>query len=153
MRFINSLGNPPPKALYAAAEFVINAGLRRCFEEEVLNVELAQNLLTEAKMQGISLDAPSLEMALRKRIEMKAEALLANPREPGILEDLETTIEVLESLPFQVNLRKIQNICYHLLMTVAPEFQQNSDIGAECDRVWIEHFTSLCRRISIRVDA
>ena len=55
LRFLKESGIPAPKALYTAAEFVLNTSLRRIFEEEELDVEGAENLLEEARLEAISL--------------------------------------------------------------------------------------------------
>ena len=75
LRFLKDLGTPPPRALYSPAEFVLNAGLRRAFEQEVFDFELIESLLEEAKLAGVTLNSASLEMVLRRRIEKAAERL------------------------------------------------------------------------------
>jgi hypothetical protein len=69
MRFLKDSGVPPPRALYAAAEVVLNADLRRAFENEELSPQHIDPLLDESGSEGISLDEETLEYALRGSLE------------------------------------------------------------------------------------
>src|SRR3972149_10366704 len=72
MRFVTSLGITPLKAFYSVADFVLNSKLRRAFEDEKLDIENIKALLDEAKLQGVKLDAETLEYSLRMNIERMA---------------------------------------------------------------------------------
>ena len=81
-----------------------------------------------------------------------AEQLSANPREIGLLENLEVGVNLISSLPFQVNLWKVQNLCYGLLEEVYPDFRGRADQGDEKAREWTDHFTLLFDKLSIHVE-
>jgi alpha-amylase/alpha-mannosidase (GH57 family) len=151
MRFITSLGVPPPKAFYAAAEFVLNSNLRRAFENLDVDIERVETLLTEAKLEGIALDVQTLEYALRKNIERMTERLLASPDDTSHLRKLDAVLGVTRSLPFVVNLWRPQNIYYEILERVYPRFQSLAEQGDEGAREWVNHFRSLGDKLSIRV--
>jgi alpha-amylase/alpha-mannosidase (GH57 family) len=151
MRFLQDSGIHPPKALYAAAEVVLNASLRRAFENEEISPELIDPLLDESRSQGISLDEETLEYALRRSLERMAERLAANPMELQPLEQLNTATDILGSLPFQVNLWKVQNVFYELLRNVYPEFKTREDRGDEKARTWIRSFTALGEKLSVQL--
>jgi alpha-amylase/alpha-mannosidase (GH57 family) len=151
MRFLKDLGVPPPKALYAAAEVVLNADLRRAFEKEEFSSEQIDPLLEESRSEGISLDEDTLEYALRGSLERITQRFIASPTELGLLEKLHEGVGMLRSLPFQVNLWRVQNTCYDLLETVYPEFKARADQGDEKARQWLDHFTALSQKLSLRV--
>jgi len=152
MRFLKDSGVPPPKALYAAAEVVLNADLRRAFENEELSSEHIDPLLDESRSEGISLDEDTLEYALRGSLERMAERFIASPTELELLEKLHEGVGTLPSLPFQVNLWRVQNTCYNLLETVYPEFKARADQGDEKARQWLDHFIPLSQKLSLRVE-
>lgn len=152
MRFLKDSGVPPPKPLYMAAELVLNASLRRAFEDEELDPGLIDTLLEEAAVEGVSLDTNTLEYAFRKSLEGVADRLLASGTELGLLEKLGAAVDLLGALPFQVNLWKIQNICYDLLQNVYPEFLKRGEKGDESAREWVDHFGVICEKLSIWVD-
>jgi hypothetical protein len=80
-----------------------------------------------------------------------AERVIATPTELRLLEKLHEALDMLPSLPFQVNLWRVQNICYDLLKSVYPEFKAKADQGDETARQWVEHFVPLSERLSVQV--
>jgi alpha-amylase/alpha-mannosidase (GH57 family) len=152
MRFLKDSGAPPPKALYAAAEVVLNADLRRAFEKEEFSPELIDTFLDASTSEGISLDEETLEYALRKSLEGMVERITASPTELGLLKKLDEAVGMLHSLPFQVNLWKVQNTFYDLLQTIYPELREKADRGNEKAQKWVGHFRVLGEKLSVRVD-
>ncbi len=152
MRFLKDSGVPPPKALYAAAEFVLNAGLRRAFESEELSPEVIDTFLDESRSEGISLDEETLEFALRGSLQRMVERLFASPTELLLLKKLNEAVGMLHSLPFQVNLWKVQNVFYDLLQSIYPGVRENADKGDEKAQKWVCHFRVLGEKLSVRVE-
>ncbi len=151
LRFLTSLENPPPSSLFYAAEFVLNLSLKRAFEDEELDLEHIDNLLDEARLAGVSVDAATLEMVIRKRIEGFAERLVAGIGDLAILKELDAAITLLASLPFQVNTWKLQNICFEMLNSPGyADLQSQANQGDERARQVVEHFTGLCEKLHIR---
>jgi alpha-amylase/alpha-mannosidase (GH57 family) len=151
LRFLRALGNPPPAALSTAAEFVLNASLRRAFEDAELNPEFIENLLEEVRLLSVSLNAATLEVTIRRRIEGVAARLSAEPTRVELVVELETALEILRSLPFEVNLRKVQNICYQILQSTFPHMRERAEKGGKKARLWVGRFTSLGEKLSIRM--
>jgi hypothetical protein len=60
-------------------------------------------------------------------------------------------VGVARSLPLDVNLWKIQNICYELLQTAYNSFQQKSEGGGQNASAWINHFRALAEKLSLHV--
>jgi alpha-amylase/alpha-mannosidase (GH57 family) len=152
MRFLKELGIPPPKALYAAAEIVLNAALRRALEDEDLDPHSIEELMKEAGEEGITLDSNTLEYTYRKNLERMAELFLNNPSDITLLKQVETAVNLLSALPFQVNLWKIQNCFYEIAQGVYSELQGKAGQGDEKAREWIEHFKTLGEKLYVRVE-
>lgn len=152
MRFLQDSGIHPPKALYAAAEVVLNASLRRAFEEEEFSPEVIEPLLDESKSQGISLDEETLEYALRRSLERMVDRLATSPTQLDSLKNLNVAGDILGALPFQVNLWKVQNTFYDLLQTAYQGLREKADRGDEKAQDWVRHFGILGERLSVRVE-
>jgi hypothetical protein len=95
LRFIKSLGNPPPDFLHYAANFVLNLSLKRAFEGEDLDLEHIEDLLDEARLAGVSIDAATLEMVIRRRIERLAEGLATDIDDLSNLQKLGAVVTLL----------------------------------------------------------
>ena len=151
IRFVKDCGVPVPQALYVAGEVVLNANLRRAFDDNQFDYELIQVLLEAARSHGISLDIASLEYTLRKSMERMAMELLENPTDLPALLKLETAVSLLEATPFEVNLRQVQNICYEVLQTTYSDSQERAERGDEAAQEWLDHFNDLGEKLSLRV--
>jgi alpha-amylase/alpha-mannosidase (GH57 family) len=152
MRFLKDSGVPPPKALYAAAEVVVNTGLRRAFESQELSPEVIDTFLDESRSEGISLDEETLEYALRGNLQRMVERFFASPTELFLLKKLNEAVGILRSLSFQVNLWKVQNVFYDLAQTVYPELREKANQGDEKAREWVGQFRALGQKLSVRVE-
>jgi len=148
MRFLGELGTQPPQVLHMTAEFVSNTSLRRAFEEENLDGERIRTLLDAARRERVTLDGAGLGYALRHSLQRMMRRFQARPAELEHLERLEAVIDMARSLPFEVNLWKLQNWYYQMLQQVRPEFQARADEEA---RAWLAHFDSLGQKLRIRV--
>lgn len=149
MRLLRELNIPQPRVLFSAAEFVINASLRRALAEKFPDLEHIRALLEEARSINIPLDGASLGYALKKTLERLGKEWRNNPLDTGLLERLGAACGLVHYLPFEVDLWKVQNIYYGLLQEVHPEMRQRAASGDEEAGAWVERFSSLgdCLRI------
>ena len=151
MRFIQELNIPKPKVLYSAAEVVLNARLLEAFESDEFDTAYISEQLEEARMVGLTLDAKTLEFALRKHLERILERFIDEPMNIDLLENLKTGIEMTQSLSFQVNLRTIQNHYHSIHQSLYLDVLKKSDAG-EADAIrWNELFTALGEALSMAI--
>jgi alpha-amylase/alpha-mannosidase (GH57 family) len=151
LRFLKEVNSPPPKALYTAAEFVLNAELQRAFEKNELELKHIEYLLRKAQLEGISLEGGSLEYGIRKALERLANDLKADPYDFSALRKLEQATTLVSDLPFKVNLWEVQNICFGMLDRVCREYQAKSEQGDEQARNWLQGFRNIAKTLAVRV--
>jgi alpha-amylase/alpha-mannosidase (GH57 family) len=151
LRFLKDLNIPAPGAIQTAAEHVLNASMRKAFEDEELRLETIEMILNSAGLEGVSLDAAGLEMAVRRRAERMAEALVARSESVALLQALDSVVSFLQTLPFEVNLRKVQDTYYALLKKVYPGFQERAKKEKKA-RNWVKVFRSLGEKLMVRVE-
>jgi hypothetical protein len=152
MRFLKDSNSPPPRALAAAGEFVVNGELCGEFASEQLNPEAIQSLLNEADLAGIPLDADTLEYTLRTNLERTAENFCSNPKQGDLLKKMVSGVELVYALPFDVNLRKVQDLHYRLARNVYPDFRQSARQGDSTAARWVEDFKALSEKLMIRLE-
>jgi hypothetical protein len=150
MRFLTSLHIPLPKALGAAAGFVLNGYLRAALEQEEINPDQVRSLLETTTLEGVAIDAATLEFAFRHNLERLAERLAADPTGPA-LKQLQNASSLIQSLPFAVDLWTVQNIYYALLNNLFPRMRQAQARGNAAAKLWSESFSALGRQLGIRV--
>ena len=140
MRFLSDLGSPPPKVLQITAEFVLNSSLRRAFEEERLDLGRIAALLDAVAREKITLDTVSLSFVLKKRLEAMANQLLENAQDVDAVTQFEGAVRLARTLPFEVDLWRVQNVYYKLLSRVCQQVQVRADAF---NKQWLEHFINL----------
>ena len=140
-----------PRAFYAAAEFVLNTRLRRALGSEPMDVDGVRSLIADAEGAKIALDSETLEYTLRMRLERMAENFLANPVNVQLIEGLDAAVDIARSLPLDVNLSKIQNICYDLRQTVYNDFVQKAETDGDNAKEWVDHFRALAQKLSLHI--
>ncbi|MEW6540062.1 MAG: DUF3536 domain-containing protein [Bacillota bacterium] len=150
MRFLGALGIPQPKALRTAAEFVLNTDLRRAFADEEFSLKRIAVLLDQAADCAVPLDSAGLDYVLEQTVERMAGRLQAEPHDLDTLTGLNAAVGLARSLPFTVDLWKVQNIYYELLQRVYGEFERRAAAGDDRARVWNEHFSALGDKLRMR---
>ncbi len=114
LRFLADLDYPVPKPLAQAPVRALTARLRKAFSQIPLESKLVRKCLEEANFAKVSLDDASLEFEFREALEANAKRAQDNPNDLAALDTLDEAVKLAQSLPFEVNLRETQNICYKL---------------------------------------
>jgi hypothetical protein len=140
-----------PRAFYAAVEFVLNSRLRRALGSEPLDFDAIQNLIADAEGAKVALDLSTLEYTLRMKLERMAEAFQADPANTELLAGLGTAVGVARSLPLDMNLAKIQNICYDLLQAEYKNVEKQKAEGGQHSTEWIDRFRPLAEKLSLYI--
>ncbi len=115
LHFLSKAGLPKPPALNLAAEFAINAGLRRAVEADPIDQAMMRSFLQLAKSDQLPLETASLSYLADQRMKR---AMLELQASAGSLEMLDRALSLaktLEELPFELNLWQAQNIWYEIL--------------------------------------
>jgi alpha-amylase/alpha-mannosidase (GH57 family) len=151
MRFLKDSGSPPPQVLRTAGELVINGDLRLEFSRDELDHDAIQNLIEAADLAGISLDAKTLEFVLRQKLGRLGEEIRQTPEDIALLERMLAAVELVYVLPFDVNLRKVQNIQYELIQRMYPVYSEKAAGGDASAGRWIECADALNEKLLIKV--
>lgn len=148
LRFLSELHMPRPKVLQVTAEFVLNSSLRHAFEADQLDLGTIAALMDAAARDEITLDTPGLSYVLKRRLAELADRLTADPAEPTIFTRFETAVRLARSLPFEVDLWRAQNVCYHILQQ-ACRSQDREGTPQE----WLQRWLALAEKLNLRCAA
>ncbi len=152
MLFLKDLNIPQPKALYTATEFVLNTSLRYALAEDEPDLERIKAILNEARIFKVPLDGASLGYIIKKSLEKMGERLSKNPEDISLIKRLDSFAGLILTLPFEVDLWKIQNIYYAVLQKNYPELQAKETQENESLRTWIAHFEALGDKLKVKRD-
>jgi hypothetical protein len=148
MGFLGGMGAPLPKMLHQTAEFVLNTSLRKAFNADELDIERVQSLLDSAAREKIQWDEAWLGYSLTRRFGRMADDLAVNPRGDS-LRRFNQAVDLVRSLPFEVDLRRVQNVYYQLLQHVYPIVAKEAD---EASQLWITEFAALGQKLGMCVN-
>ncbi len=153
IRFLRNTHTPCPKALYVAGELAINSDLNHALGEgaDALDPHAIQTLLQAAELAGIELDVRTLEYTLRKTLEQFAADFDREPEDRTLLEKVKAGIDLIYALPFDVNLRKVQNIFYYQLEHAFSDLRKKAEKGDREAGEWVRLFTDLGEKLRIRL--
>ncbi len=142
MRFLADLGVPPPRALSLAAEVVINSKLRRALEAESVDAVEVGSLIRDAAMEGIPLESQSLAFAAGRSLEDAARRFFDAPEDLESLSRLRKKVRLSLSMPFEVDLWKVQNLYFQAMKELLLE---------ERPREWLDEFLALGDDLALRI--
>jgi alpha-amylase/alpha-mannosidase (GH57 family) len=152
MRFLSELGGPVPRAFHSAAELIINIDLHRAVNSESIDPGVIKNLVDTAGTWQVELDADGLGYDLKEKLEQMAEELVNDSDNIKALINLLDAVLLARSLPFPVDLWKVQNLYWEMLLGVYPAFKQKAEQKDAAAVAWVESFTSLGNNLSVRVE-
>jgi alpha-amylase/alpha-mannosidase (GH57 family) len=115
LHYLSQTSLPKPPALTLAAEFAINAGLRKALEGDPVDQALLRSFLALAKADQIPLETATLSYIADQRMKR---AMVELQISAGSLEALDRALALartLVELPFELNLWQAQNIWYEIL--------------------------------------
>jgi hypothetical protein len=151
VRFLIDLGNPIPKALHAAVEFVVNTDLRNSLSQDELDSDRIDSLLEDARAGHLDLDGEGLGLLLQQNVESIMERFSGAPNEDHVLGRLVQAARLSHSMPFEVDLWRVQNLYYELLHGVYPLYRDQAGRGDTGAREWVSQFTALGQQLSVKV--
>ena len=150
LHYLSQAGLPKPPALTLAAEFAINAGLRRALEGDPIDQATLRSFLQLAKADKVPLDTSTLSYIADQRMKR---AMVELQMSAGSLEMLDrslTLARTLVELPFELNLWQAQNIWYEILRT--SNYALTSQIADDRPQ-WEKDFNQLGKCLSIETTA
>ena len=151
MRFLSELGNPIPKSFHSAAEFILNSALRKAVSSETLNSVRIKSLLDEVQTWKLELDVEGLSYLLQHTLEQMTARLVNTPEDINLLNELHTAMEIVHSVPFSVDLWKVQNLYHDMRRSVYPEIQKRAEQKGKAAQEWLSEFNTLGQQLSLRV--
>jgi len=152
LRYLKVAGIAPPRMLHLAAETVLNASLKRAFEEMDFDEAEIKALLDEADTQGITLDEEVLNYALGKSLVRLGRTLLRDPADRIGLKRLVAAVQLLDLLPFHVNIWDIQNVIYSVMTLHFPTIRDMAEKGEASLLEWVKEFRFLASKLYIAIE-
>lgn len=149
LRFLGSLGQKPPAAFRAAAEYTIRTRLRRAVAEgPSIDLERVTRLLQDAAEADVALDPMELGVALEGTLAGLVGALRADPDDLPLLVLLADVAAFVHESPWKMDLGEAQNGVWRLLQD-APAVWRARDDTEDAER--LATLARVARQLEIEV--
>ena len=149
--FLGELGISIPPAFRTTAQMVLNADLREALDRSPLDVERIRHLLADAKAWQVELDEAGLSHQLAHLLQQRALVLRDHKDRHAALTALNTCLDVVDMMPFSINLIKPQNIVYKLWRDRCSQGAESTGLDAQAVTLGKEPLKAVAARLSIRV--
>jgi alpha-amylase/alpha-mannosidase (GH57 family) len=151
MRFLAELGGPVPRAFHAAAGLIINIDLHRAVAGPTIDAGTVRNLVETARTWQVELDGEGIGYDFKTNLEDMMAALAAAPEDIEAMKRVCDAVTLARSLPFPVDLWKVQHIYWKMLQAVYPALKEKAANKEQSALAWMEAFAGLGKQLSIRV--
>jgi len=151
MRFLADMRVDQPTLFHTLAQFAINSELREALQKDDNATNRVRSLVQEAANMQVAIDTQNLEFIVRKQTEQRAYAFWRNPTELPQLEQLESAVHRAQTMPFKVNLWKVQNLAAQRLDGTLSSMREQASQGDENAKEWVNHMDSLADTLGFRV--
>jgi len=150
MRAMKEMGTPVPKALLTAAEYAINANLRREIESERPDPREIRRLVDEIRRWTFETDRPLLAYLVSNRVDALMESFSLMPADDTLLKAVEEMLKALEPLSLNVNISKAQNILFLIGKQSYITVHKKAVAGDEQAKQWVARFDSASDYLHVR---
>jgi alpha-amylase/alpha-mannosidase (GH57 family) len=152
MRFIMELKLTIPAHFSNIAAVALHSQLAHEFLAETIHAERIDDLFKSADSWHISLNKEELELTFRAALEKRIASSGYFAQDTTALKNFSSAIRLAQTLPFTVNLYRIQNSYYDLLQHLYPSMKKLSEKGDKNATSWTEEFLALGALLSVKVN-
>lgn len=142
--FLGDLGISVPPAFRMTAQVVLNSDLRKALSRSEPDVSSIRSLVEQAQIWQVQLDEAGLDYELSQTVERLSLDVRDEQDKLAAVDKLLAVLDVVDVVPFEINLFRAQNIVYELLGTVPAESPPAP---------WIERLRGAAGRLSICTEA
>ncbi len=143
LHYLSLNGIPKPQALMLAAEFSLNADLRQELANDPFDASRLRGLLTQIRADQVEIDPVSVPFVASQRM-LRAMQELELHLDRTYLDTALQICDVLQELPFQVDVWEAQNLWYTI--------SRQSLSATTTDAEWERGFRELGTKLEIEVD-
>ncbi len=152
MSFMRDAGMPVPKGFMAAVEFNLVAQIKKEFVKREMSGDTIREIVKEAAEWNVHLDS-GLEFLIRRKGERLIGRLKKIPYDDELLNEFLAYMEILRSIPVEVNLWIMQNTYDEIARTAYRDLLGNANQGSEPARKWIKAFRRTGEYLYFNIDS
>jgi len=150
-RLSAELGGPVPRTFLATEELIINNALHVAVNSIPIDAVQVKELIEAAAKWQLTLDTEGIGYDFKITIEKMIAAFMASPEDIAKLKDIVEVVTLARSMPFPVDLWKVQNIFWQMMGDVYPQNKSRASKNEEAAKEWVKDFVVLGKQLSFNV--
>jgi (1->4)-alpha-D-glucan 1-alpha-D-glucosylmutase len=150
VKFLKSIGEPPPRAFSAAAAAMFNTDLAWALADDDPDWSTIERLFRDAREYNASLETEGLGYKFATLLARLANRWQSEPTSRELLESLLIGVRLARRLPFDVSVWRPQNVYVSVLQTLLPEILRRA-VADTSARRWLDHFVELGKELRVDV--
>ncbi|UCH81036.1 MAG: DUF3536 domain-containing protein [Nitrospiraceae bacterium] len=151
MNFYEKLRHQIPRPFVAAAEYIINADLKKMFEEETFDKVRLKRLIDETSRWSVRIDSTTMGFKVTTWINTSMERFSKKPDRAELPERIIDALEILKPLLLSLNLWKAQNMYFAVSQDFFRDMKEKADQGDESSKQWVGSFIKLGNYLNIKI--
>ena len=148
VKFLQSVGEPPPRAFSAAAAALFNTDLAWALADDDPDWQTIDRLFREAREYNAPLETAGLGYKFAKLLARVADRWSAEPTSVELLDSLLIGVRLARGLSFDVSLWRPQNVYVGILHGTVPEILRRVAADTTARR-WLDAFVNLGNELRV----
>jgi len=146
------MGMPLPKALTAAAEFVLNEDLVKTILSDPIDLVRLKDLADEAARLAVPVDQETLRFEAGHKINALMEQVEQDPDDVARLQMIETALRIISTVATGLSVQAAQNILFNLSREIYPKRKRQATDGDDRAKEWCWHFQQIAQHLEVVVE-
>ncbi len=143
IRYLIGLQLDLPPSLKNTVDWVLSTQIQAALDSSTFDLKHLQVLLQEAQLLNLDLDRPQVILGLQQGVESYTHEWLEDSLQLATLKKLQAAVHWVQSLPFPVDLYRVQNIFYRMRKKLLPIYEQKKQSGNSEDKDWCKALATL----------
>jgi alpha-amylase/alpha-mannosidase (GH57 family) len=148
---IQGLNMKIPKPIKMGVDFIINNKLKQVIEASKINVSDLRKVIDEVEHISVGLDQVTLGYLISRRIVRMMRRVSKRYAKVEYLKGKLKILEMLLSLPIELDLWEAQNVAFHFRQDHYEEFGQKAEQGDERAQQWVAAVDELMEQLNMKL--
>ena len=151
LEHFHSLRQPLPSPFFTAAEYIINADLKKIFEEGTVDCEKLTRLIGELERWSVPIKSTGIGFAASSWINSLMDGLKECPEDREKFEKIDAVLWLIKPLSLSLDLWNAQNVYFLIKEKCLNTMQEKSESGDAFAKRWLETFRKLGSNLNVKV--
>jgi len=152
MDMLGEFGYPIPAPFHLAAEYIMNADLKKHFLEDELDLKRLRDLIAHVKKFSFQLDKDGLRYVASQWLTSQMEMFHTHRDNLSLMDKLVDRLRLMAELHLDLDLWKAQNVYFEISRTTMNDKKGQTERGDEQAKKWMGLFQDLGSLLYVNIE-